>query len=251
LIRALVIKDEKIGRDRIKRLLSSIEKIEIIGEAENGEDAIEMINRLKPDLIFLDIHLPEIKGTDLVQYLTHIPQIIFTTAYDSYAIKAFELGAIDYLLKPLTVEKLKRAISRVNFKNNQNTKQKIKDFLKIYESIKVNNNYIETISMKVGNSFKIVNVETIDLFKAEDRYVTCHTESSEYITDFTIKELSTKLDPAKFLQIHRSAIVKINSITEAKKSLFFNGYELNIKNQKEPQPIGKTYLKKIRTKFGF
>lgn len=251
MIKALVVEDEKLARKRIKRLIASVEDVEIIGEAENGEDAIELINKLKPDLIFLDINLPEIKGTELVKYLTHFPQIIFTTAYDNYAIKAFELGAIDYLLKPLTLEKIQRAVDRVQMKKKENQKKDFHEFFKLYDSLKEEKRFIETISMKVGNSFKILNVLKINLFKAEDRYVNCFTGSKEYITDMTIKELETKLDGSKFIQIQRGIIVRIDSVIEVKRSLFFNGYELIVENIKEPQPIGKTYLKKVKTKFGF
>lgn len=217
MFKALIIDDEPLARARLRRLLSNYAAdLMIIGEAANGEEGAELINVLKPDVIFLDIEMPVLNGFEMLAKLEFHPTVIFATAYDQYAVKAFEKNSIDYLLKPIEEERLAKTMQRLRhdlIKNNFNAaKQAV---------VNAPAKKMSTLSLQIGERIILVKTEDIVYIEADEKYVFIHTkDDKKYITDFTLKGLEEKLNN-DFMRIHRSLIININQIDEIRRS--FNG----------------------------
>ncbi|RZK52597.1 MAG: response regulator [Pedobacter sp.] len=215
--KTIIIDDEQLARQRIKRLLKEYDEIEIIDEAENGEEGLEKIECLRPDLIFLDIEMPILNGFEMLAKLKHQPKIVFTTAYDQYAIKAFEEGSIDYLLKPIEIERLDKTIKKLKQTNLAPAQIPLEDLLRQIQGKKA----VKTITIKLGDKILLIKVNEIVHIQAEDKYVFLHTvDGKKHLTDFTLSTLEAKL-PEEFLRIHRSDIINTDYIKEIRKG--FNG----------------------------
>jgi len=215
--KTIIIDDEQLARQRIKRLLKNYDEIEIIGEAENGEEGRKLIDQLKPDLIFLDIEMPILNGFEMLTKLTHQPKVVFTTAYDQYAIKAFEEGSIDYLLKPIEVERLDKTIKKLKQTNLAPAQVPIEELLRQVQGKKA----IKTLTIKLGDKILLIKLSDIVHIQAEDKYVFLHTiDGKKHLTDFTLSILETKL-PEEFIRIHRSDMINTDYIKEIRKG--FNG----------------------------
>lgn len=215
--KTIIIDDEQLARQRIKRLLKEYDEIEIIDEAENGEEGLEKIESLRPDLIFLDIEMPILNGFEMLAKLKHQPKVVFTTAYDQYAIKAFEEGSIDYLLKPIEIERLDKTIKKLKQTNLVPAQIPLDDLLRQIQGKKA----VKTITIKLGDKILLIKVNEIVHIQAEDKYVFLHTvDGKKHLTDFTLSTLEAKLSD-EFLRIHRSDIINTDYIKEIRKG--FNG----------------------------
>jgi DNA-binding LytR/AlgR family response regulator len=241
LINTIIVEDEEHSLNRLKKLLTNFDYIKLIGEAKSGNEAIDLIEKHKPDLIFLDINLPEKDGFDILKELSYEPLVIFVTAYQEYAIKAFEENAVDYLLKPFDLKRLKISIERVIERKQVINKSLLE---KINHS-----NYLRKFSVKDRSIISIISEEEIYYFKAEDKYVFLCTKNEEYYYDDTLKKLEEFLDPEKFIRIHKSYIVSIEHIKRFKK-YFTRDYILELDNGVELK-IGRSYLHNIKEKFKF
>ncbi|NOU61407.1 LytR/AlgR family response regulator transcription factor [Marinifilum caeruleilacunae] len=249
--RSLIIDDEQLARQRlVNLLLPHADRIEIIGEAANGSEAIELINRLEPDLIFLDIQMPEKSGFDILKELKHQPLIIFCTAHDEYALMAFETVSIDYLLKPIKKERLQKAIDKLHLIGKENDVRKLENMLaKQIQSL--GKKEISTIPVKTGDRVAFVSIEDITHFKAEDKYVNIYkSDGKEFIVDHSLSYLSEKLD-SNFLRIQRSYIVNINYIKEIKRYLGGRYIFLLHDSQKTKIISGKNYHDQIKGLMNF
>lgn len=217
--RTLIIDDEHPARQFIKELLEPFSDIfNIIGEATNGNEAIKLINTLNPDLIFLDIQMPGKNGFEVVQSLNRIPIIIFCTAYDDYALEAFETNSIDYLVKPVDPERLQKTVDKLqNFGvvNNQNEiKSLIQNLVSNHTSF---SSYPNSIPIRLGDRVVFVKIKEISFFKAKDKYVEIYTLSGKsYLCDLSLNYLELKL-PSYFLRVQRSYIINSNRILEIRK----------------------------------
>lgn len=215
--KTLIIDDEALARQRIKRLLKAYGEIEVIAEAEDGEKGIACINHHRPDLIFLDIEMPVLNGFEMLAKLTHQPKVVFTTAYDQYAIKAFEEGSIDYLLKPIEIERLDKTIKKLRQTNLAFAPVQIDDLIRQMQVKKA----IKTLTVKLGDKILLIKLTDIVYVQAEDKYVFLHTaDGKKHLTDFTLSALEEKL-PEEFLRVHRSEIINTEYIKEIRKG--FNG----------------------------
>ena len=222
--KTIIIDDEQLARQRIKRLLKNYDEIEIIGEAENGEEGWKLIDQLKPDLIFLDIEMPILNGFEMLTKLNHQPKVVFTTAYDQYAIKAFEEGSIDYVLKPIEVERLDKTIKKLKLANLAPVPVPIEELLRQIHGKKA----IKTLTIKLGDKILLIKLSDIVHIQAEDKYVFLHTiDGKKHLTDFTLSILETKL-PEEFIRIHRSDMINTDYIKEIRKG--FNGALIFILN---------------------
>jgi len=214
----LVIDDETLARQRLKRMLSAHESINIIGEASNGMEGLQQIELLGPDLIFLDIEMPALNGFELLGRLAKPPKIIFTTAYDQYAVKAFEEESIDYLLKPIEKERLEKAVNKLQ-KIHGNTNYSIPLEL-LMSQLKIKKE-IKTLTVKIGDRILLVKLQDLAFVEAEDKYVFLNTvDGKKNLTDFKISSLEEKL-PDQFVKINRSTIINSDLIKEIRKG--FNG----------------------------
>lgn len=230
-IRAIIVDDEKLARSRLRRMLVKYESLEVVGEAGNGKDALTVVRETGPDVIFLDIRMPLLSGFEMLQSLEKSPYIIFTTAYDEYALRAFEENAVDYLLKPISEEKLDRAVSKVK-KILEKGLIVSPDLERVLRTIQRKADIVRRFSVKVGDRMFIVPEDEIVFFHAEDKYTFLNTADKSYIIPFTLKELESRLDPEVFIRMHRSFIVSAEQIGSMHR--WFGGrIRLKMKNGKE------------------
>lgn len=215
-VRVLLVDDEPLARTMLREMLKDDPNTEIIGESVNGREALEAIRQLSPDLIFLDVQMPDLGGFDVLAALgKQIPNVIFVTAYDQYAVRAFEVNALDYLLKPFDKERFdtawQRAKAQIMRERNGGTDQRI---LALLEELKAGNKYLERLVIKGGGRIYFLETEEIDWIEAEGNYVSVHSGKKSHLLRETISSLESKLDPKKFVRIHRSSIVRLDRIQE-------------------------------------
>ncbi|MFW5805211.1 MAG: LytR/AlgR family response regulator transcription factor [Bacteroidales bacterium] len=204
----LIIDDEKPARNLIKEYLEGQDKYIICGEADNGFNAIKKIDEYKPDLILLDIQMPKLTGFEMLELLEDPPKVIFTTAYDQYALKAFEVNAIDYLMKPFAKERLLEALEKAD--KNEGIGKKINK-LKVYNDAKQKT--INKIVVKSGIKVKILHPDHVVYISASNDYVLIHTLETSYLKGKTMTYFETNM-PDNFLRVHRSTIINIDKISE-------------------------------------
>ncbi len=215
-LRTLIVDDEPLARERIKRFLRDEGEIEIIGECGNGTDAIAVIKRDSPDLVFLDIQMPEQTGFDVVKQLNgKMPAIVFVTAYDQYALQAFDVHALDYLLKPFTRERIHRAVSRARESIESRRMGNIDErLITLIADLKHEKKYLERLVVKTTGRVFFLRVDEIDWIEAAGNYVKLHVGRETHMIRETMNGIEGKLDPDKFLRIHRSTVVHIDRIKE-------------------------------------
>jgi len=210
-IKAIIIEDEELSRKLIISYLKDLAELEIIRECANGYEGIKAISELNPHLVFLDIQMPKLNGFEMLELLDNVPEIIFITAHNEYAIKAFELNAVDYLLKPYSRERLieavQKAIGRV--KSQRPADKNIGKL--IYQSL---GDIIERVVVKTGSKIKVIQVHKIQYLEAQDDYVMIYTEDSKHLKQSTMNFFETHLDAKQFIRVHRSYIVKIDQVVQ-------------------------------------
>ena len=210
-ITVIIIDDEKQGRERLKDFCGVHPDMEVIGEADNGRSAIGKIEELKPDLIFLDIQMPDITGIDVLKNIQHQPQVIFCTAHDEYAVKAFEHEAIDFLLKPFSRERFDSALEKI--KDQPDFKKDLAEEMQKILSVWQNEtNWLRRIPAKVGDRIHLINTGDITHFTSENKYVFAFLKDKHLAINYTLDELQKRLDPNQFFRIHRSTIVNLDFV---------------------------------------
>lgn len=218
--RTLIVDDEMLGRERLKSLLNQYNnKIEIVGEAFDGVDCIAKIEKLKPDLVFLDIQMPGANGFEVLKQISYTPIIVFCTAYDDYALKAFETNSIDYIVKPVKQDRIAKAVEKLE--RLRETSFRV-DKLKIVEKLieATPKKEITTIPVKLGTRMIFIPIDKVAFFKSDEKYVEIHTiDGKEYVCDYSLKELEIKLCNL-FVRIQRSLLVNTNRILEIKKHYY-------------------------------
>jgi len=222
-LRTVIIEDEKPARDLVKAYIKANENIEFLGECQNGFEGVKKIAETKPDLIFLDIQMPKLTGFEMIELLDYVPEIIFTTAYDQYAIKAFELSAVDYLMKPFSKERFNEAVDKViaRLKSRSEEEQaervpnkNIEDFTsKKKEEVE----QIERLFVKTGTKIDVVPVDTIVRIEAQDDYVEIFTADKRYLKNDTMTYLERVLPQKTFTRVHRSHIINLSHIQKIEK----------------------------------
>ena len=229
-IRVLIVDDESLARKRVKDLLLGRDEFEIVGECSNGKDAIKAIQKGIADLLFLDIQMRDMDGFEILEKVKTdiLPTIIFVTAYDKYALKAFEFHAVDYLLKPFDDERfeemLKHASKQIKKDKIEDLSEKLTDLISDYNSAEnkqknksSNNNfdsYQKRLVIKSAGKISFIEVEDIDWISAEGSYVTLNMSGKAHLMRETLKKLEKVLDPRKFLRIHRSTIINVSRVKE-------------------------------------
>ncbi len=251
--RAILVDDEELAVKRLQRLLRDETTVQVVGTAENGRKALELIEELKPDLLFLDIQMPGISGFEVIRRLRYTPVVIFTTAYDEYALKAFETCAVDYLLKPIEKSRLAKAIEKVRRLRSDESagdlEQRLDLLLRTLER-KQEEAFLTHIPAKIGERILVFAVEDVAYFYASDKYTFLVTGEKEYIIDRTLAELQEKLNPVRFARIHRSVIVNVAHVKEIV-SLLGGRYLCRLKHQPKDLPVSRSMVKNLRQVFGF
>jgi two-component system LytT family response regulator len=220
-IRTLVVDDEPIARARVVSLLKQEDDIEVVGECANGQQAMSAIESTSPDLLFLDIQMPEVNGLDLARTIqsTGTPAVVFVTAYDEYALRAFEVHALDFLLKPFSAERFRSALGHAREQVSQRRKGSAAakaPLPDVRSSARPNR-----LMIKSGGRIHFVRMTDIDWCEAQGNYVRVHVGAQEHLVRDTMSHLESELDPQQFVRIHRSTIVNVDRIQEMQSS--FNG----------------------------
>jgi len=239
-LKAIIIDDEKLARDLIRNYLQQFDSIQIIDECENGFEGIKSINENNPDLIFLDIQMPKLNGFEMLELIEENYNIIFTTAYDQYALKAFDVNAIDYLLKPFSRDRFKKAVSKVIKKINNSDepfgKSQLPELVSTDEKLK-------RIVVKKNNKIVIIPVDKIKYIEAQDDYVNIVTPEGSFLKQNRMKYYEEHL-PDSFIRIHRSYIANLDEIKEI--ALLEKDSHIVILKSGEKLPVSKSGYKLLK-----
>lgn len=219
--RALIADDERLMRDQLRAALGRVwPELEIVAEAKNGEEAIKLIRDLRPDVSFLDIRMPGLSGIEVARQVCAETRVVFVTAYDEYAVAAFDEGAVDYLLKPIEDERLVRSRQRLETRGAEPAPDLRSMIEKLAEKLEPKvRRYLDWIQATRGNLLRMIATEDVLFFRAEDKYTRVVTREGESLIRKPIKELMEELDPARFWQIHRAILVNTKAITGVTRDL--------------------------------
>jgi two-component system, LytTR family, response regulator len=211
-IRAVIVDDEELARQVLREFLSSHHEVEIAAECANGFEAVKAVAEQKPDLVFLDIQMPKLDGFEVLELIGPGAAVVFVTAYDSYAIKAFEVHAVDYLLKPIGAERFEAALGRAKERLGGKLPQQTLPPTELTAAARPPSQYLDRIPVRDGTRVFIIPVSKLDYAEAQDDYVALASEGKKHLKQQTISSLETALDPSRFLRIHRSYIVNLERV---------------------------------------
>ena len=245
-ITAIIVEDEELARDILKNYLKDFPGVELIGEYSDGFSGVQAVNKLKPDLILLDIKIPRITGIEIIELLDYNPQVIFVTAYDEYAIKAFEMNAVDYLMKPFSRERFALSVKRATSRIDQGDSSPVSQFTATGQ---VNNEFIERIVVKSRNTIHVIKLEDVVCLEAQDDYVMIYTDESRYMKQRSLKYYEEHLDPSEFVRVHRSYIIRINQITRLE-HYEKESYRMTLAN-KSQVPVSRSGYKRLKEVLRF
>jgi two-component system, LytTR family, response regulator len=215
-LNVLIVDDEPVARRRVRRLLRTQHDVSVVGECGDGAAAVEFIRTRPPDLVLLDVQMPELDGFEVLRDLppASIPQIVFITAHDQYALRAFEVHALDYLLKPIQADRLALAIDRVRARLAEQRQHSDPRLLALLETLARAPKRLSRIPVRSGERLVMVDLRDVDWIGAADNYVVLHVRGKEHAVRETMNKLEQELDPERFVRIHRSTIVQIDRVRE-------------------------------------
>ena len=209
-IRAVIVDDEELARGVLREFLSAHPEVEIVAECADGFQAVKAVTELQPDLLFLDVQMPKLTGFEVLELIGTDRAIVFVTAYDEYALQAFDIHAVDYLLKPFAAERFETALQRVK----QRLAGTVPPPTELSASARKPQEYLERIVVRDGTRVYIIPIAKLDYVEAQDDYVALSTEGKRHLKQQTIQSLEEALDPGRFLRIHRSYIVNLERVTK-------------------------------------
>ena len=250
-LRVLVVDDEPLARTRLKRMLGELERVQVVGEAATVPEAARLVDQLTPDVVLLDVQMPGEDGFALLSRVKHRPAVVFVTAFDQFAVRAFEAQAVDYLLKPFRPERLAAAIERVRVAlvRPDELARRIQAVLAMVGSARPEPpERLERFTVRIGNKQLIVKADDVLWFGAEDKLVFAATASDRHYVNFTLDELERRLDPARFLRVHRSAIANLDHAA----ALGFAGtWRLQLNDAARTEvPVSRTRARTLRARLG-
>jgi two-component system LytT family response regulator len=206
----VIVDDEELARGLVREMLKAHADVRVLAECANGFEAVKAVADLKPDLLFLDIQMPKLDGFEVLELVGRDIAVIFTTAYDTYAMRAFDAHAVDYLLKPFSAERFEKALDRAK----QRLGEKTPDPVELAAAARPPEQYLQRIVVKDGPSVHVIPVEKLDYVEAQDDYVALKSDKKTYLKQQTISSLECLLDPAVFIRIHRSHIVNLERVAK-------------------------------------
>lgn len=243
MLKAVIVDDEALARQLINEYLQEYPQINVIAECRSGRQAIKAINEGKPDVVFLDIRMPGMDGFEVIEHLDHAPRIVFCTAHSDFALKAFEVNAVDYLLKPYDRKRFARAIQKVLEVHRSETDE-FDRLVKVLQEVRSPNTNFESVFVRSGKRITAVRTADILWIEANGDYCDLHTADALYLSNLSLGELEARLDPAKFARVHRSFIVSTAAITHLT-SDGEGGYEAMLRNGARVR-VSRTYGAKIK-----
>jgi DNA-binding LytR/AlgR family response regulator len=244
--RAVIAEDEALLREQLRELLAATwPELEIVASAENGVEAIRALETHRPDILFLDIHMPEASGLEVAQCASGRCHVVFVTAYDQYAVAAFEEGAVDYVMKPLSAARIAKAAQRLRDRL-ETAPARLDGLLKsLAEAPARNGRYLRWINAARGEEVQLVTIEEVKYFQSDTKYTRVVAARQEGLIRKSIKELIEELDPASFWQVHRSTIVNVNAVESVARDL--NGHVvLRLKGRTEVLQVSQPYAHLFR-----
>lgn len=250
-IKALIVDNEPLARKRIRNLLKAHPEFSVVGESSNGREALSSIRQLAPDLVFLDMQMPEVDGLSFIksQAPGDIPLIIFVTAYDNYGLEAFDSHAVDYLLKPFDQQRFDEALQQVKARLTMNEGGAQETQLSaLVNRLEIESKYLKQLSIRTDGRIFLVKVANIDWIEAERNYVRLHVRQESHLRRVAIRSMEAQLDLTKFRRIHRSTIVNMDSIKELR-SAAGGDYQVVLRNGTE-LPLSRSYHRNIHEFLG-
>jgi two-component system LytT family response regulator len=207
-LKCVIVDDEELARQILREYLGSISDIELIAECANGFEAVKTITERKPDLVFLDVQMPKLDGFEVLELIGRDVAVIFTTAHDTYAMRAFDAHAVDYLLKPFRLDRFQTAVERAR----QRVGQPAPAAADLSAAARPPNRYADRVVVKDGTKVHIIPIASLDYAEAQDDYVSLHSEGKSWLKQQTISNLESLLDPQQFVRIHRSYLVNLSRV---------------------------------------
>ena len=249
MMRVAVVDDEKLARERVRGFLEKAPEVQLVGEAHDGSSAVELVEREKPDLLLLDVQMHGADGFTILRSLKDPPYVIFATAYDTYALKAFEVEAIDYLLKPFSQSRLNEALDRARQRLASGETNIPTEALAANPDGRTH--YAKQIPVHSARKILVLPVEEILWFAVESRLVYAHVDGRSYMTNFTLRELEERLDPAVFFRAHKSRLVNLDQVKEITR--WFGGrYRLVMKDSESSQvELSRVQARELRNRLGW
>jgi two-component system LytT family response regulator len=253
-LRVLIVDDERLAREKLRRFLAQEKAVRIVGEAANGSEAVARIREERPDVVFLDVQMPGMDGFAVIEDLSGepLPAVVFVTAHDEYAIRAFQVEAIDYLLKPFDRARLRSTLERARRQIGREPGELVEKLRRLFGpgagADAATARPLRRIAIRSGGRIQSLKVDEVSWFEAADNYLRVHAGKSVHLVRETLSELERRLDPEAFIRIHRSAIVRIESIREVE-SLFHGDYEAVLRSG-ERLPVGRRYRERLLETLG-
>ncbi len=250
-IRVLIVDDEPIARERLRALLEREPDLEVLGECRDGNEAVAAIRRERPDLVFLDVQIPELDGFGVIRALSDdkLPVVVFVTAYDQYALQAFEVHAVDYLLKPFDEERFQRALLRarqaIQAEQGGGVNERL---LALLKDLQPEPQYLERVVVKNSGRLFFLRTDELDWIESSGNYVCLHAGKESHLLRETMSALESRLDPARFIRIHRTAIVRIDAIKELH-PLFHGEYEVALRDGTR-LTLSRSYRDRLQSLLG-
>ncbi len=242
--KVLVVDDEKPAREELVYSIDKFKNFEVVGEAANGAETIKKVMEYNPDLVLLDIKMPDMDGFSVARELIQLPfppKIIFVTAYDEYAVKAFEINAVDYLLKPVTEKRLSSSLTRFMQQGNENQVKKVIAMLQA----EAKEDKIQRIPVNKNEKIYIISTEDITYIETQGKNTIIHTKDDYYSCNSNLSELEQQLGRKSFFRVHRSYIINLNKIREVI-PWFHNTYQVKMDNSEEPIPVSRKHINKLK-----
>jgi two-component system LytT family response regulator len=251
-LRVFLVDDEELALKRLSRLLKATGKVEIVGVTTDAEAAIDQLVTAEIDALFLDIQMPELTGFELLSRLESQPLIVFTTAFDQYALRAFEVNSIDYLLKPIEAEHLDRAISKLERLRGNNQRKDLHEIAEtVAKALRSATRYPEKVASRSGDRVRFIDVSNVTHFVAKDKLTYAVVKEKSFVVESSITDLEQKLDPAKFVRIHRSTLLNIEYVDEIF-SWFGGGVVVKLKDgQRTELTVARDRVRSLKKQLGF
>lgn len=249
MLRLVIVDDEPPARARLRRLLKAHDAVEIAAECSDGAAAVQAIESAQPDLVLLDVQMPELDGFDVLRALDmpRLPAVIFVTAFDSYALRAFEVHALDYVVKPVDAARFDRALSHARQRISEQ-RSAGEGLTNLIRELARDRTHLKRIPVRSEGRVKVIDLADVDWMSAADNYVTLHVGGQEYLLRDTLSALEQRLDAGDFVRVHRSTIVRVDRIAELLPDLH-GDYRIRLKNGSEVA-LSRTYRPRLEERFG-